>query len=76
MLGCATEGKQSTMGGTALSKDLRDEVVARQTSGDGFQKSKGFIDPKEHEVWHSERDVSGISRTLPGSGGPSSLDGK
>uniref|UniRef100_A0AAY5KP94 Transposase Tc1-like domain-containing protein n=1 Tax=Esox lucius TaxID=8010 RepID=A0AAY5KP94_ESOLU len=63
-------------GGKALSKDLRDKVVDRHKSGDGYKKiSKALSVPRSTvksiiKKWK----IFGTTQTLPGSGRRSKLD--
>ena len=76
LLGRAFHSNDSTMSMKGLSKDLRDKVVKRHRSGDGYKNiSKALNIP-----WSTVKTIIkkckayGTTKTLPRSGRPSKLD--
>ena len=73
--GCAFHSKDSTMRNKELSKDLRDKVVERHRSGDGYKDiSKALNVPWSTVKTIMKWKAYGTTKTLLRSGHPSKLD--
>ena len=75
LLGSAFHSKDSTMRTKELSKDVRDKVVERHRSGDGYKNiSKALNIPwSTVKAINKKRKTYGSTKTLPRLGHPSKL---
>ena len=73
LLGSAFHSKDSTMRTKELSKDLRDKVVERHRSGEGYKNISKALNIPQSTVKTIIKKWNGTTKTLPRSGRPSKL---